>query len=157
MVILSSVMIRKDCFMIILGVDYGDARTGLSFCDRSEMLASPLCVIPERNTERLIKKIAEKAAEIKAELIVVGLPKNMDASVGERGQKCIEFAASLSEKTGLPHVMRDERLSTVSAHVALNNTNTRGKKRKAVVDAVAAVMILQDYIDYRRNQNGSED
>ena len=78
--------------------------------------------------------------------LVLGLPKNMDGSEGFRAQACREFAALLSEKSGLPVDFQDERLTTVSAHNALNLTNTRGKKRKAVVDAVSAVIILEDYL-----------
>ena len=104
------------------------------------------------NTDKLIDSIIEKSKEIKAELFVIGLPKNMDSSIGERALKCREFAEKVSTVTGLETVLRDERLSTVSAHNVLNATNTRGKKRKVVVDQVAAVMILQDYIDYRKNQ-----
>jgi putative holliday junction resolvase len=139
--------------MIILGIDYGDARTGLSVCDKFETLASPICVINEWNQEKLIDKITDYISTYKAELLVVGLPKNMDSSLGSRAEKCIDFAQKLSEKSGIPYIMRDERLTTVSAYTALNNTNTRGKKRKEVVDSVAAVMILQDYIDYRKNNN----
>lgn len=136
--------------MIILAVDYGDVRTGIAVCDKFEMLASPVCVITQRNRDVLLEEIREIAVKQKAEQIVVGLPKNMDSSLGERAEKCTEFANLLSELTGIETVMRDERLTTVSAHNALNNTNTRGKKRKSVVDQVAAVFILQDYIDYRR-------
>ena len=136
--------------MIILAVDYGDVRTGIAVCDKFEMLASPVCVITQRNRDALLEEIKEIAVKQKAEQIVVGLPKNMDSSLGERAEKCTEFANLLSELTGFETVMRDERLTTVSAHNALNNTNTRGKKRKSVVDQVAAVFILQDYIDYRR-------
>ena len=136
--------------MIIMAVDYGDVRTGIAVCDKFEMLASPICVITQRKKELLIEEIKALAEKHKAELIVVGLPKNMDSSEGERAVKCTEFAKELSEATGLEFVMRDERLTTVTAHNALNVTNTRGKKRKAVVDQVAAVLILQDYIDYRR-------
>lgn len=136
--------------MIILAVDYGDVRTGIAVCDKFEMLASPVCVITQRNRDALLEEIKEIAVKQKAEQIVVGLPKNMDSSLGERAEKCTEFANLLSELTGIETVMRDERLTTVSAHNALNNTNTRGKKRKSVVDQVAAVFILQDYIDYRR-------
>ncbi len=139
--------------MIIMAIDYGDVRTGVAICDKFEMLASPVCVITQRDPEKLIDEIAVLSKEYKAELFVVGLPKNMDSSIGSRAEKCIDFAKSLSEKTGLDFVMRDERLSTVSAHNALNTTNTRGKKRKSVVDQVAAVVILQDYIDYRKNNN----
>ena len=136
--------------MIIMAIDYGDVRTGIAVCDKFEMLASPVCVITQRNAELLIDEIRRLAGEYKVEQFVVGLPKNMDSSVGERAIKCTEFAQKLSETTGIEAVMRDERLSTVSAHNVLNNTNTRGKKRKNVVDQVAAVMILQDYIDFRK-------
>ncbi len=136
--------------MIILSVDYGDTRTGIAVCDKTEFLASPVTVITEKDAGVLAEKITEIARERKAELIVVGLPVNMDGTHGERAVRCEEFAATLSELSGLETVMRDERLTTVSAHNALNVTNTRGKKRKAVVDAVSAVMILQDYLDYRR-------
>ncbi len=135
-----------------MAIDYGDVRTGVAVCDKFEMLASPVCVITERNEDKVIEEIDIQAKNLKAELIVVGLPKNMDSSIGERALKCREFAEKLSSVTGLETVLRDERLSTVSAHNVLNATNTRGKKRKAVVDQVAAVMILQDYIDYRKNQ-----
>lgn len=138
--------------MIIMAIDYGDVRTGVAVCDKFEMLASPVCVITERNEDKVIEEIDIQAKNLKAELIVVGLPKNMDSSIGERALKCREFAEKVSSVTGLETVFRDERLSTVSAHNVLNATNTRGKKRKAVVDQVAAVMILQDYIDYRKNQ-----
>lgn len=138
--------------MIIMAIDYGDVRTGVAVCDKMEFLASPVCIIEQRNPDILIDKICELASQYKAEQIVVGLPKNMDSSEGERAQKCKLFADSLSEKSGIETVMRDERLSTVVAHNLLNATNTRGKKRKAVVDQVAAVMILQDYIDFRKNQ-----
>ncbi len=137
--------------MIIMAIDYGDVRTGIAACDKFEMLASPVCVITQRNQDMLIEEIAKLAREHKAEQFVVGLPKNMDSSVGDRAMKCSEFANKLTEVTGIESVMRDERLSTVSAHNVLNTTNTRGKKRKSVVDQVAAVMILQDYIDYRKN------
>ena len=153
----------KEVFMIIAAIDYGDARTGLAVCDKFETLASPLCTIYERNTDKLIDSIIEKSKEIKTELFVIGLPKNMDSSLGERAQKCMEFAEKLTELSGIPHILRDERLTTVSAHIALNNTNTHGKKRKQAVDQVSAVMILQDYLDYKKindarvNNDGSEE
>ncbi|HZJ78131.1 MAG TPA: Holliday junction resolvase RuvX [Clostridia bacterium] len=139
--------------MVILSVDYGDSRTGIAACDKLEMLASPVCVITQGYAPKLIAKIVEICNERKPELIVVGYPKNMDSSVGERAQKCADFAKLLEEETKIKTVLWDERLTTVSAHNALNITNTRGKKRKAVIDAVAATMILEDYLNYRRNQN----
>lgn len=138
--------------MVIMAIDYGDARTGIAVCDKLEMLASPVCVINQRNEDKLIEEIDKLSKKYKAELFVVGLPKNMDSSKGSRAVKCEEFAKALSDYTGIESVMRDERLTTVSAHNALNATNTRGKKRKSVVDQVAAVVILQDFIDYRKNQ-----
>ena len=136
--------------MIIMSVDYGDVRTGIAVCDKNEILASPVTVITERDADVLIEKILPLAAERKAEAFVVGLPKNMDGSEGFRAQACKEFAEKLREKSDLSVDMYDERLTTVSAHNALNMTNTRGKKRKAVVDAVSAVMILDDYIASRK-------
>lgn len=138
--------------MIILSVDYGDARTGLAVCDRLEMLASPVTVINEKDSAKLAQAVSEKAYELKARQIVVGLPKNMDGTEGFRAEACREFADMLAQLTGLPVELQDERLTTVSAHNILNATNTRGKKRKAVVDAVSAVLILEDYINKRKNK-----
>lgn len=138
--------------MIILSVDYGDKRTGIAVCDRLEMLASPVTVIWGDYAPKVICEIEKIAAEYKAERIVVGLPKNMDGSEGERAEKCKEFAKEISEKTGIETVMTDERLTTVSAHKALNVTNVRGQKRKNIVDAVSAVMILESYMQERKNQ-----
>lgn len=133
--------------MIIMSVDYGDARTGIAVCDKLGILASPVCTIKEWNRDKLIDKIIDLASSYKAELFVVGLPKNMDSTIGSRAEKCKEFAALLSEKSGIPYEMRDERLTTVSAAAALNETNVRGAKRKDSIDQVSAVLILQDYLD----------
>ena len=133
--------------MVILAVDLGKARTGLAVCDKSGILASPAGVITEYNPEKLLEKVAEQARAYKAELLVMGLPRNMDGSEGESAQNARQFGAALSEKTGLPVEFQDERGTTITAHNYLNATNTRGKKRKAVVDAVAAVVILQNYLD----------
>ena len=140
--------------MVILAVDYGDVRTGIAVCDKFEMLASPVCMINQTDSGKLIEEIKLLAKKHKAEEIVVRLPKNMDSSLGSRAEKCTEFANALELATQIKCVLRDERLSTVSAHNILNATNTRGKKRKAVVDAVAADIILQDYIDSRKFKKG---
>lgn len=136
--------------MVIISVDYGDVRTGVAACDKLQMLASPVTVIKQKDPELLSEEIKKICLEKKAEKIVLGLPKNMDGSEGFRAEACKEFAKLLSEKTGLSIDFQDERLTTVSAHNILNATDTRGKKRKAVVDAVSAVLILEDYL---RKQN----
>lgn len=138
--------------MVIISVDYGDKRTGIAICDKLEMLASPVCVITEWNQEVLAKKIVEIANEKKAEQIVVGLPKNMDGSMGFRSEACQALGTLIQSLTENPVVYWDERLTTVSAHRILSENNVRGKKRKNVVDAVAADIILQDYIDSRKNR-----
>lgn len=140
--------------MIIMSVDLGKARTGVAVCDKTEFLASPYTVIFEKSPSRLIKKAAECAKETQAELIVVGLPKNMDGSEGESAQNARAFAEKLSALTGIETVMQDERGTTISAHNFLSETNTYGKKRKNVVDAVAATIILQDFLDARKQKNG---
>lgn len=141
--------------MKILGVDLGNARTGLALCDEDERMAFPVGVISEWNRERLAEKIAAQAAEKSVGAIVVGLPRNMDGSEGESAQKARAFAEHLRTIVTVPVEMRDERGTTITAHGFLNETDTRGKKRKAAVDAVAATIILQDYLDYRRNQSNN--
>ena len=137
--------------MIIMSVDFGDARTGIAVCGKSEMIASPVTVIAEKDFNKCIEKTAALAKEQRAEQIVVGYPKNMNGTIGERCEKCTLFAQKLEEMTGIPTKLWDERCTTVSAHNYLNVTNTRGKKRKNVVDAVAAVIILESYLEFRKN------
>lgn len=138
--------------MRILAIDLGLTRTGLAVCDKGELMASPLKVITQRDFALLLQEIAEIAKAENIEQIVLGHPLNMDGSAGESAQRSEQFAEKLSGLTQLPVVLRDERGTTVSAHRALNTTNVRGKKRKAVVDAVAATIILQNYLDYRKNR-----
>ena len=136
--------------MKILAVDYGDTRTGLAISDRTEFLASPVGTITERNAERLAHKVADAVREQGAELIVVGLPINMNGTRGPRAEKCEEFAKMLGELVDCPVEMWDERSTTVTAHNILNTTNVRGKARKAVVDTVAATIILEGFMAHRR-------
>lgn len=138
--------------MRIMSVDFGDSRTGIAVCDKSEMPASPLTVITEYNFERCAEKVAELAKREQAELIVVGYPKNMNNTIGERAEKCQKFAELVSGLSGISTELWDERSTTVTAHNYLNETNVRGKKRKAVVDAVAATIILETYLAYRKNR-----
>lgn len=129
-----------------MSVDYGDVRTGIAVCDKMQILASPVCVITEKNRDVLVEKIAELAKERNVERICVGLPQNMDGSYGFRSDACRELGKLLEEKTGITVAFQNERLTTVSAHNILNAVDVRGKKRKAVVDAVSAVLILEDYM-----------
>lgn len=138
--------------MKILAVDLGLARTGLAVSDPRELLASPIGTVEERDLSRLAEKIAAVAAEHKAELLVVGHPRNMDGSRGESARRAEDFAATLESLTELPVRLWDERMTTVSAIGYLNETDVRGKKRKQVVDTVAATIILQDFLDSRRLQ-----
>ena len=138
--------------MKIMSVDLGLARTGVAISDLTENFAFPDCVISERNPERLTEKLCQRALALSAELIVVGFPRNMDGSEGFRAEECKLGAKNLEEACGLPVVLWDERCTTLSAHTILNMNDTRGKKRKESVDAVAAVMILEDYLAFRKNQ-----
>ena len=140
--------------MRILAVDYGDARTGLAVCDKNEILASAIGTIHERYEPLVIEKIKQTAADYKAERIVIGKPVNMDGSVGQRAEKCAEFARNLEAETGILCELYDERMTTMIAHKSLNMTNTRGKKRKEAVDALSAQIILQDYIDAKNKKIG---
>lgn len=133
--------------MITLSVDLGKARTGLAICDKSEMLATPLAQINEKNEDILLDKVANVALARQVEFIIVGLPKNMDGTEGDSAKNARAFASKLKEKTGLLVRMQDERGTTITAHKYLNATNTRGKKRKNVVDSVAATIILQNFLD----------
>lgn len=141
--------------MKIMAVDFGDARTGLAMCDKTEFLASPIGVIHEKRFEHAVEKVAAAAVEHKAEAVIVGLPLNMNGSEGPRAELCREFASKLPDYGVIaPIRMWDERQTTVSAAGYLNQTDTRGKKRKEVIDAVAAVIILDSYLQWRKNHPG---
>ena len=133
--------------MRILGVDFGDKRTGLAISDELGWTAQGLKTIFHWNPEEVANQVVKAAEEYKAEKIVLGLPKNMDGSVGFRGEATKSFAEILKNKIQIPLIFWDERLSTVAAHRTLSEINVRGKKRKDVVDTVAATYILQGYLD----------
>lgn len=136
--------------MKILGVDLGHARTGFAISDESDFLASPAGVVPSYNWEKLLPVIVEKIKETGAQKVVIGLPKNMDGTEGESAQNARNFGEKLEVLAKVPVILWDERCTTITAHGYLNESNVRGKKRKAVVDAVAATVILQGYLDSMR-------
>ena len=134
----------------IMGIDYGDARTGVAISDLMCSIVGSTCVIPSRNTEKAIADIVKLAKDNMVGEIVVGLPWNMDGSEGPRAELCREFGKLLGEATGLPIQMWDERRTTVEAHNILSQHNYHGKKRKNTVDAVAASLILEGYLNFKR-------
>ena len=142
--------------MVILAVDYGKARTGLAICDKNMIIATPVGVIEEWNREKLVDKIVQTAVDRKADLIIIGLPKNMDGSEGESAKCTRELKELIESRCDTPVDMHDERCTTMIAHQYLNDVNVRGKKRKQVVDAAAATIILQSYIDGIKFKAGSK-
>lgn len=136
--------------MRILALDLGLARTGVAICDLGEMLASPVGTVQEGDPDALLSRIVAIAAERHAEMVVVGLPRNMDGSCGESARRAEAFAEALRNETGLPVRLWDERMTTLTAIGYLNATDTRGKKRKAVIDTVSATVILENFLQYRR-------
>lgn len=137
--------------MKIMSVDYGDARTGIAFCDKNEILATAFATINESYQPKLIEKTKEIISSQNPEMIVIGLPRNMDGSYGFRCEKCKQLGEELKKEIDIPVEYEDERLTTVIAHDILSNNNVKGKKRKANVDAVSAVVILQSFIDKRKS------
>ena len=131
----------------ILGVDYGDVRTGLALSDPIGFLASGIGTVKPGGMRKTAEVVAQEAKKNEVSLIVIGLPKNMDGSEGFRAEAVRAFAAILGEYTEIPYVFYDERLSTACAHQFLNLTETGGKKRKAVIDTLSAQIILQNYLD----------
>ena len=133
----------------IMGIDYGDARTGVALSDLLCSIVGSTTVVPSRNRERAVADIVRIAKENEVREIVVGLPRNMDGTEGVRAQLCRDFADTLAQETGLPVQMWDERRTTVEAHNILSQHNYHGQKRKNTVDAVAASLILEGYLAFR--------
>ena len=138
--------------MKIMAVDFGDSRTGIAICDRGELLASPVCVIEEKHFPTTVQKTAQQAQEQGAERIVVGHPLNMDGTRGPRAEKAEGFAELLREATSLPVTLWAERRTTVDAHNILLNNGKRAKERKKTVDAVAASLMLEGYLTFKKRQ-----
>lgn len=133
--------------MKVMGIDLGDARTGVAISDELKFMAHSHGTLYNKDIDDLINQLRDIIEKNNVETVVVGLPKNMNGTVGERGEKAKEFAKLLEETFGIKTVLWDERLTTVSAHRVLSEANVRGKKRKKVVDTVSAVFILQCYLD----------
>lgn len=131
----------------ILGIDYGDSRVGVAVSDLLGLTAQGVGTIQNKGMKKLTAELEKVISEYNPEKIVVGLPKNMDGTIGFRGEETYKFAEALKTVFDGEIIFWDERLSTVSAAGYLNETNTRGKKRKAVLDTVAASIILEGYLN----------
>jgi putative Holliday junction resolvase len=133
--------------MIILGIDYGDSRTGVARVNMTCPIVTPIGTIKDKTIEGTAQKVAKLAQAENAEKVVLGLPRNMDGSEGPRAEKTRHFGELLAQLLDLEIIFSDERLSSSYAHNIMNFTDTRGKKRKESVDALAATIILQSYVD----------
>ena len=136
--------------MKIMGIDYGDARTGIALSDLLCSIVGSTTVIHSRNSEKTLQQIAQLVKDNGVGEIVMGLPKNMDGTEGARAELCRQFAARVEEAVGIPVKLWDERRTTVEAHNILSAHNYHGKKRKDTVDAVAASLILEGYLAFRK-------
>jgi len=137
----------------LLGVDFGDKRTGLAICDPSRVIASAIGVVSPGGIEKTALAVADVARERGVAAIVIGLPVNMDGSEGSRAARYRKFARLVDEalEGNVPICLFDERMTTMTAARFLNETNTRGAKRKEVIDALSAQIILQNFIDKLKN------
>lgn len=135
----------------MLGVDYGEARTGLAHSDALGLYAVGMGNIKSYNMEKAAADIAAKAAEIGAELIVIGKPVNMNGTMGEKVEKVTHLGELIATHTDIPIDFYDERMTTMSAHKILQESGIRAKNRKQIIDSLAAELILQGYMDRKRN------
>jgi len=136
--------------MRILGIDYGHKRLGLALSDEGETLASPLPVYKRKDIDQDFAFLTTLASEKEAARIVVGLPRNMDGSLGEMAKQVLAFVDALKEKVSLPVDTFDERLTTTEAERVLIQANLSRKRRKTLRDSLAAVLILQGYLESRK-------
>ncbi|MCI8878962.1 MAG: Holliday junction resolvase RuvX [Oscillospiraceae bacterium] len=138
--------------MRIMAIDYGDAHTGLAVSDATGLLAGYVEVVHSRRTGEVLAAVERLAAEYSVDEIVLGYPKNMDGSLGPRAEKAEAFAQELRGRVSLPVVLWDERRTTIDAHNILISAGKNGKKRKKIVDGVAAALILEGYLTYKKGQ-----
>lgn len=132
--------------MRIMGIDYGDARTGVAVSDLLNTMTGDAFVVTHWNENVIAEKIAEEAKTRGVGTLVLGYPKNMDGSAGPRAEKCAAFAEKLKASSGLPVVLWDERRTTIDAHRILRDNGKKEKKHRRNVDAVAASLILEGYL-----------
>ena len=138
--------------MRIMAIDYGDARTGVALSDPTGFLAGQTFVIKSRKQEVVLEELAALVQRQGAQELVMGYPRNMDGTLGPRAEKYAAFARRLEEATGLPVALWDERRTTVDAHRILGEQGVRAKNRKDKIDSVAATLILEGYLDWKRLQ-----
>jgi putative Holliday junction resolvase len=137
----------------MLGIDLGKSRTGLAFCDELETLACPDCVISEKIKKRLLKKIVEKITENEIKTVVIGYPKKADGTSGKSAAYIESFAQNLKKELKTIEIfLWDERFTTIAASKSLSVAGTCGRKKKKCIDAVAAALILQNFLDYKHNK-----
>ncbi len=138
--------------MRIMAIDYGDAHTGVAISDLTGFLAGYTATIHTRLREEVLSRLGELIREYGVEELVLGYPKNMDGTLGPRAEKARELEEALKERFSLPVVLWDERRTTIDAHNILQNAGKNARKRKAVVDSVAAALILEGYLTFRRSR-----
>ena len=136
--------------MRIMAIDYGDAHTGVALSDPTGFLVGSTTTINSWRQEVVVDRLARLIEEYRPDEVVLGFPKNMDGSDGRKANLYRELAAALEEVTGVRVILWDERRTTIDAHQILFNQGKDGRKRKKIVDAVAASLILENYLDYRR-------
>ena len=134
----------------ILSVDLGDVRTGIAVSDPLGMLANGVCTVRMTDKEKIAEMVVGYVKQFGATKIILGYPVNMNGTLGPRAENAKEFSEILAKYTDVPIVLYDERCTTMIAHTILSETNTRGKKRKNVVDTLSAEIILQNYLDANR-------
>lgn len=136
--------------MVVMAIDYGDAHTGVAISDPTGFLAGTTTTIHSRKADVVLEELARLVREHRVEQLVMGFPRNMDGTEGPRAQLYRDFAAQVAQATGLEPVLWDERRTTVDAHRILFDAGKNAKKRKKTVDAVAAALILEGYLDFQR-------
>lgn len=134
----------------ILAVDLGDVRTGIAVSDPLGMLANGVCTVRMTDKEKIAEMVLGYVKQYGATKIILGYPVNMNGTIGPRAENAAQFKEILGRYTDVPVILYDERCTTMIAHTILSETNTRGKKRKNVVDTLSAEIILQNYLDANR-------